>query len=620
MKRDIQDHLRAVARIARWEVSRSAGTIDRRTAVLGLVALLLAGSVAGAGVLTGGVEIDRGIYRVGVAPENPYYEPVAASSALDPRPPDARALENGDIDLLVAGDTFYAADSQKGRAALSTTRSVVQRYNDGLMLREENRTAAFPVVVTLRYLDRSTPLTSGGDAGGATGGAGTGGGGEGSSGGGDDSDATGGTDEGTAGGDGSAAGGSGSPSDDGRLRVPEVGGANPLSSGSTGSPAAIQPPFPFASLVLAFAFLVPMNFVVQAYGSTMLNERINRRGELLLVAPVSPGDIVAGKTLPYFGLMVGLTSLIAVGVGGGALSVAAVLPVALTFLAATFVGAMFARSFKELTFVTVAASVFLTSYAFVPAIFANVTPIALISPLTLVVRDLQPAGVVGLGEYVFSTGPFYLCSGVLFLLGAGVYREEDMFTQRPVPLKFLDALDARISRPRDVAVLSALSIPFVFVAELLAIAVLFALPVEATVPVLLLLVAVVEEFAKSVHVYAAFEKSRFERAAGTALRVGALSGLGFFVGEKFTAVAQAVALPELVLGQATLAPSGVGAFSGIGVLSAVGLFLAPLVLHVVTAGLTALGASRDGRSYAASFVVAVLLHTAYNLTVVNALG
>ncbi|SFG14928.1 hypothetical protein SAMN04488063_1578 [Halopelagius inordinatus] len=609
MKRDVRDHLRAVVRIARWEVSRSAGTLDRRTAVLALVALLLAGSVAGAGALTGGVDVDRGIYRVGVSPENPYHAAVESSSALDPRPPDAAALESGDIDLLVVGDAFYPADSQKGRAALSTTRSVVERYNDGLMLREENQTAAFPVVVSLRYLDRGNPLTSDDSAdGGANAGAGTTGDAD------DGSGDAGGDGAGTTGGDGggSAAGGSGGG--DGRLGVPDVGGANPLSSGTTGSPAAIQPPFPFASLVLAFAFLVPMNFVVQAYGSTMLNERINRRGELLLVAPVSPGDIVAGKTLPYVGVVVGVTSLVALAVGGGPVSVAAVLPIGLTFLAATFVGAMFARSFKELTFVTVAASVFLTSYAFVPAIFANVTPIALISPLTLVVRDLQPAGAVGLGEYAFSTGPFYLCSGVLFLLGAGVYREEDMFTQRSVPLKFLDALDARISRPRDVAVLSALSIPFVFVAELLAIAVLFALPVEATVPALLLLVAVVEEFAKSIHVYAAFEKSRFERSVRTALRLGALSGVGFFVGEKFTAVAQVVGLPELALGQAALAPSGIGVLSG------VGLFLAPLVLHVVTAGLTAVGASRDGRWYAASFVVAVAVHAGYNITVVNALA
>jgi len=100
--------------------------------------------------------------------------------------------------------------------------------------------------------------------------------------------------------------------------------------------------------------------------------------------------------------------------------VIAVLPVALTFLAATFVGAMFARSFKELTFVTVGVSVLLTTYAFVPAIFTNVTPVALVSPLTLVVFDLQ-GEAVGIGE-ILSTGPMAVGAALLFGLGLGVRR------------------------------------------------------------------------------------------------------------------------------------------------------------------------------------------------------
>jgi RsiW-degrading membrane proteinase PrsW (M82 family) len=165
-----------------------------------------------------------------------------------------------------------------------------------------------------------------------------------------------------------------------------------------------------------------------------------------------------------------------------------------------------------------------------------------------------------------------------------------------------------------VAVLSGLSIPFVFVAELLAVAVLFALPVSLTVPLLLFVVALVEEIAKSLHVYAAFESGTFPRVGRVALVLGALSGLGFFVGEKFTAVSQVVGLPELALGQAAFATSGIGVFS------AVGLLFAPLALHVVTAGLTALGAMRDVRWYAVAFVGSVLVHTAYNLTVVSYFG
>ena len=605
MKRPLRDHLRAVLRIARWEVERSAGVVDRRTAVLGMLAVLLAGGIVAAGA-GGGVALDRDIYRIGVAPDSPYRGPVERSVALDAQPADPDAFRAGDIEVLVRNGRVLAADSPKGSAAAAAFRSSVRAHNVGTMRAEENGSAAFPVVVVVEYASRSAALPDsattddGGD--GVIAGDGDGGDGDGAGTGGDDdtTDTGGGTDAGS--------GGSG-----GALGVPALEGLNPLGGGS-GSPAEIRPPFPFGSLVLAFAFLLPMNFVIQAYGSTMLNERINRRGELLLVAPVSPGDIVAGKTLPYLGLLVALTTLVAVAVGGSPVAIAAAVPIALLFLAATFAGAMFARSFKELTFVTVTISVFLTAYTFVPAIFANVTPIALISPLTVVVRDLQPLQSVSAGQVTFATAPFVLCAVVLFLLGIGIYREEDLFTQRPVPLKLLDALAVRVARPRDAAVVAGLSVPFVFVAELLAVAVLFALPVSVTVPLLLLAVAVVEEVAKSLHLFAAFEGDRVPSTRRTALVFGALAGLGFFLGEKFTAVVQVVGLPELVVGRAAFAPAGIGVTTG------VALFLAPLALHVVTTGLAALGARRDLRWYVVALVGSIGLHTAYNLTVVTRLA
>jgi ABC-type Na+ efflux pump permease subunit len=598
----LRDHLRAVARIARWEVSRSAGVVDRRTAAAAFVVLLLAGTVAGATAAVGGVALDRGIYRVGVAEGDPYYEPVASSPTLAARPPSEAALREGRLDLLVAADGVRVADSRKGEAALSAFRDAVRAHNDRLMRAEPNRSAAFPVFVDLQYRSQATEAAVTGSAGD--------GGGAGSDG------STGGTEVDADGVESGVGGGTASARDDGGtsdgpLGVPAVGGL--LGGGQSGSPADIAPPFPFSALVLAFAFLVPMNFVNQAYGGTILNERVNRRGELLLVAPVAAIDIVAGKSAPYLAAMVAVSAVIALLVGGGLVSLAAVLPIALLYLAATFVGGMFARSFKELTFVSVSISVFLTTYTFVPAIFANVTPVALISPLTLVVRDLQGVGVTAT-QYVFSTGPVYAVAGALFVLGTGVYREEDMFTQRPVPLKFVDALDARIRGPRSAAKLSALSIPFVFVAELLTLALLFALPGGVSLPLLLVAIAGIEEAAKSVHVYAGFRKSRFERGLRSALVVGSLSGVGFFVGEKAFVVTQAVGLSEVPLGRAAFDTAGVGPGA------AVALLFAPLVLHVVTAATTALGAARSERWYGATLVVATLVHAGYNLTVVTALG
>ncbi|QLG27069.1 ABC transporter permease [Halorarum halophilum] len=594
---------RAVLRIARWEVSRTAGVLDRRTAVLGLVALLLAGGVASAAAAGGGVALDRDIYRVAVPADSPYYEPVADSTPLEavaPDDPDADLFVH-DPDPTDARVTIGVADTPRASAALATFRDAVEAHNDRLMFAEANQSAAFPVSVTLSYVERDSERVGGGGGTGSAGEGSDGAGGAGS--GGDSSDGTGDGSNGEADGTG------------GGFGIPDVTGGGLFGGQPTGSPAEISPPFPFGSLVLAFAFLVPMNFVIQAYGSSVLNERINRRGELLLVAPVTRFDIVAGKTLPYAAVSLAATTVIALAVGGGALSVAAVFPIALAFLAATFVGAMFARSFKELTFVTVTVSVFLTTYAFVPAIFTNVTPIALISPLTLVVRDLQAgAPPTGLGEYLFSAGPFYVTSGILFLIGTGVYREEDMFTQRAVPLKFLDALAVRLHRPRDVAVLAALSLPFVFVLELLAVAVLFVLPEELAIVALLLAVAVVEEVAKSVAIFAGFHQSRFRPDVRTALQLGALAGLGFFLAEKATAIVQLVGLDTVPVGQAAFATGGVG------VVGAIGLLAAPLVLHVVTAVVAALGATRGRRAYAATLAVAMAIHFAYDYLVVSTLG
>jgi ABC-type Na+ efflux pump permease subunit len=650
----LRTRLRRIWRIARWEVSLGSTSLDRQTLLAGVALLLLAGGIAGAGLALGvdGLSPTQDIYRVGIDDDSPYYNVVADHAALSPQEPDREKLETGELDLIVApagnsgtvsltvgGDdgegvveagalgqstvSVAHAPTEKGTAALTSFRAAVQGYNDRLMALEPNRTAAYPVSVRLQYRPQSSPTGARG-----------GGSSETDAGSDDGTDTEGGDGAADDGSDGSNGGSDNDQSTDDDTNDGSTGDANLdvdderddpdvdndddslldglLSGGnSQGSPAEISPPFPFSSLVLAFVFLVPMNFIIQAYGGTILNERINRRGELLLVAPIQRLDIVAGKTLPYLLAAVVAITGISLGVGGGLLSVAAVLPIALAFLASTFVGAMFARSFKELTFVTVTVSVFLTTYVFVPAIFTNVTPIALISPLTLVVMELQ-GEAVGLGGYVFATAPFFLGSTILFLLGVGVYREEDMFTQKPVPLKFLDAIDARLRGPKSVAVASALTIPFVFIGELLAIAALYVMPIEITVPLILVTIAAIEEVAKSIHIYAGIESDRFDRSIKTALLLGGLSGLGFFVGEKFTAIAQIVGLPELVLGQATLTPAGVTPATTLA------LFLGPLVLHTVTAAISALGARKDFRWYLVAMLAATLVHAAYNFAVVSA--
>ena len=613
---------RKLLRIARWEVGRNAGGVDLRTIAVAAIAVMAMGGVAAVAIGGSGGGLETGIYRVGVDDVSPYHAPAADNPSFAVREPSRQAVDTGQQELAYDGTTLLARSyTPKGDAALSEFRAAVQSYNDRRMAavaEDGNRSAAFPVRVNLTYAEQEqVQRGSTGGAGGETGGNG----GTGGTGGGN----TGGTGGGNGGDGGTGGGNTGDGGNAGGLNPGAGGGlGSGLTGGSTsGSPADISPPFPFESLVLAFLFVVPLNFVIQAYGSSMLSERLNRRGELLLVSPVSRGDVIAGKTLPYLLGTVAIVTAITLSLrfggvtsGGGPVAILAVLPIALLFLAATFCGAMFARSFKELTFVTVTITVSLTSYAFVPAIFTDVHPVALISPLTIVVRDLQ-GQTVTLVDFLFSTTPPTLTAFLLFGLGAGLYREEDMFTQRPIPLTVLDALAGRIRSNLSALKLSVYLIPLVIVAELAAVALLFALG-ELSIVLILAVVAIIEELAKSLHLYAGYAHARYERTLRSAVWVGALSGIGFFLAEKLIAIGQAVGLNDVETGQAAsltgLIPEGVP----LALVVAIAL-LGPLLLHVVTASISSIGASKSRGHYAIALATAMIVHFAYNLTVVNLL-
>ncbi len=620
---------RKLLRIARWEVQKNAGGLDRRTVAITVVMIVLFAAVSPL-IAAGGVGLEDGIYRVGVDEDSQYYGVAQSDPTFEiVAGADERDLRTGDIELLVDGRTIRVADSRKGSAAYSEFRESVQRYNNQQLAGEANQTAAFPVEVTVEFREQSDPggtdgqTDDGTTTDGGNGGDGSGGTDDGSTDGGATDGSDGDTDGGTDGGE--TDGGSTDGSGDGGTAGGSVGSAAPTLGQDqiSGSPADISPPFPFQSLVLAFVFVIPLNFLIQAYGSTMLSERLNRRGELMLVSPVSRLDIIGGKTLPYFLGAMAVEGVIAVslfyiaqGGLGGAISLFAVMPIVLLFLSATFLGAMFARSFKELTFITVTITVVLTSYAFVPAIFTESGAVALISPLTLVVRELQGEALT-LSAVVFSTLPPLLTAGLFFGLGSGLYREEDLFDQRSLPGKVLDALAVPISRPRHVGIMTIVLIPFVFVSQLLAIALLFAVQqvsVQLATVLILVVVAVVEEFAKSLHIYAAHTHNRFERTMRMAVILGIASGVGFFVGEKIALLAQLVGLQEVATAEAGL--SGGIAQGPILLL----FLLAPLMLHVVTATISAVGAKGSRRSYLAAVTVAIVVHLAYNLTVVSAVA
>jgi len=83
-------------------------------------------------------------------------------------------------------------------------------------------------------------------------------------------------------------------------------------------------------------------------------------------------------------------------------------------------------------------------------------------------------------------------------------------------------------------------------------------------------------------------------------------------------LAQLVGLEELRVGEAGL-QGGVVTDPSSSLLLALFL-LAPLALHVVTAAISAVGASRGKRAYLAAVAVAMTVHFLYNFTVVVAVA
>lgn len=594
--------LRRIASIAIAEVSRTGGSFSKRTTIL-VFALMLTLGVLTPLVADEGIEFDRGLYRAAVDPDAPLLPALQASRLFQITLADEPflLLASDDADVGVTVGSVVPRPGQKGEAAVAAIRQAAKDYTFSQLVFEEDQSAAFPVRVELRYVAQER----------------------------------------------SAAGGEPLSPEAPPIRAPEEetpgatpstvigggsdGGAAPASSStsttgfdflpperSVNTPETLSPPFPFRSLLLAYAFLIPMNFVVQVYAGSAIGERLGRKGEPLLASPARPWEIIAGKAIPYFALMMAIAAAIVVWIGAGWLSLLAVAPLAFAFLALEFVSAMYARSFRELTFLTVFTSVLLTIYAFLPAVFSDVHPIALVSPITLVVFDLRDQAVT-LGQVLYALLPLTLFSSILFVMGAALYREEDLFHQKPVLAKAVDSVARQVRSLASGLKLSFMFLPFVFVAELLLVTFLFAWPVPVGLLGVLLAVALVEETFKAAPSYAAVRRGVVP--AKRAVLFGALVGLGFFLAEKGFLLASLAGLYDVPAGAAVFGAAGGTALGGGAAwLAAIGLLLGPLLLHMTTAAISAWGARTGGATFGMAFTTAVVIHTIYNFTIVTLVG
>ncbi len=562
--------------ISRWEFRRTRLSFSKKTLILSAILLILIGAVSFS-IAQSGLHINDNIYRVVVT------DPALASILKTDdkfevhiaEETQARLLfEYDDFDLLIIGNKVIHRNSERSISALDALNKAIQKYDEARLLGYNDLNDTFPVWITVRNIAReqvfqpvsvqklpeleetppaptpaieATPEPS---------------------------------EEAPA------------PSKEQVVDIKTI----PTKEQELATPSHFAPPIPFKSVILSFLFIFPIYFIAQFFSSSIMEERVKRKGELLLVSPAKPYEIVTGKLLPYLLITLAMVAAITVYLGGSPWIVLVLLPVALIFLSTAFLGAIIARSFKELTFVLVFLSVFLSGYIFLPAMFANIHAISIISPMTLAVRLLENEPFSP-GDYIFSTTPFYLISFLIFMFGIFIYREEDLFTQKTIGGKFLDSLQEFINRvPVPLFLLSIVLIPLVLSIQLMLIVLMFNLPVRYGIMVFIPLAAFIEEIAKSIGIYTVFSRKLSDVTTFNALKFGFLSGTGFFIGEK-------VLLLAVIAG---IAGSAFGSAMGIG------LLVFPLVLHI--SATTAASLSLKGtRNYTFSVILATVIHSAYNL-------
>lgn len=370
-------------------------------------------------------------------------------------------------------------------------------------------------------------------------------------------------------------------------------------------PSLMNPPMPFAQVILAFIYVLPVTFLSVFFTGSFMSEKTDRRIAVLMSAPVTPFQIIVGKMLPYIGFSIASVIVMTFVLGGNVLVALAIfIPIILFIFAIYLMVPLVYRTFRDTTFVSMLAITLITSYLIFPAMFSGINDLCYISPLTLAVKMYRGESF-GLREYGVSTLPMVLMFVLSMYVGTRILNEEYLMGYRPLHRKVADAVYLVIDRRHlylSIMLLSLFLIPIVYMMQLVILAVQFNMPIRYTVGGLLFVAVVVEEIAKSVGILVLLE-NRVIRTMRSILMLSFVSAASFLIGEK------------LLLFISLRAVSESAVFAG--VLNS-GVILVPLLAHFLfTTLVCSLTRLFGARYYLLAVLAGSVIHALYNFTVIG---
>lgn len=365
-------------------------------------------------------------------------------------------------------------------------------------------------------------------------------------------------------------------------------------------PSLLRPPIPLAQVLIAFLYIVPIFFVSIFFTSSFMEEKTNRKLVILLSAPVTPFQIILGKMLPYIGYsVVAIVAITLVLRGNVAIALAIFVPVMFFILSIYLMVALLYRTFKDQTFFSVLAVWIVTAYLVGPAMFAGVSELSYISPLTLAVQ-MYRGEAFGITEYLLATIPMYLVFGLTMFLGTRIFNEEYLMGFRPLHTKLSEAVYLAMDRNHlrfSVLLLSLCLIPVVFMVQLASIVLSSNLPMPLSLGVLFGLAIITEEIAKSTGIVVLLQNG-LVGSLKSVITLSFVSALGFLVGEKLLLFLALSVMSESMFLDAI--------FNS-------GMLVLPLILHFITTSIVCLITARLGiKYYPLGIVAGVVVHAIYN--------
>lgn len=367
------------------------------------------------------------------------------------------------------------------------------------------------------------------------------------------------------------------------------------------TPDEINIPFVFESLASSFAIIAPVFFFCLYYASSIIREKVNKSGIYLLSSPVSKAEIVLGKMLPYFLMVLLITSVTAYSMGKFNVStMASVAGITLALMGVSLVVAVVSKSPEDMNFTLLFTNLAFFAYLFYPAMFQGIHPIANISPITA----MSNTGL-SLIDYTATLAPIYLLGILTISAGTRLFQDDVLFTRRnilSIAYEMLQGLwQPRLGKLTPFAAALGSGVVFIPVVYMVELGLLFLLlPLGSGALFLIIpLAALAEEMAKILGVAALLKRGKLK-----GWEYGALAGFSFFAVEKGFAWAYLGFLTE----------------AGVSFMIIKTLLLA-LAIHVITSTIAAYGFFKEkGKLGFWSFLclgVAVLIHSLFNVLAIT---